>query len=155
MTDPSLQRRSDGITDEIADALVVFLYVDDLERSAAFYGEALGLPLVLDQGSCRLYRVAPGGFVGVCGSGDRPTTSNGLIVTLVRDDVDAYCAQLVSRGVELEQPPTHNERFGIHHAFLRDPDGHLIEVQRFDDTAWSEPIADPGSTGAPERFPES
>lgn len=122
------------------DALVVFLYVDDLERSAAFYGEALGLPLVLDQGACRLYRVAATGFLGVCGSGDRPTTPDGLIVTLVRDDVDAYCQELVARGVVLEQAPQHNERFGIHHAFLRDPDGHLIEVQRFDDQTWDQPI---------------
>lgn len=150
MTDPSLPSRSDGPND----GLVVFLYVDDLARSAAFYGEALGLPLVLDQGSCRLYRVASGGFVGVCGSGDRPTTPDGLIVTLVRDDVEAYCQELVARGVVLEQPPRHDERFGIHHAFLRDPDGHLIEIQRFDDTAWSEPLAIPGSTGADHRLPE-
>lgn len=122
------------------DALVVFLYVDDLERSARFYGEQLGLPLVLDQGQCRLYRVADGGAIGVCQSGNRPTTPDGVIVTLVRDDVDDYCRQLVERGVELEQPPTHNERFGIHHAFLRDPDGHLIEVQRFDDPDWAEPL---------------
>ena len=122
------------------DAFVVFLYVDDLERSAAFYGGVLGLPLVLDQGSCRLYQVADRGFVGVCGSGDRPTAPHGLILTLVRDDVDGYCAELEARGVTLEQPPTHNDGFGIHHAFLRDPDGHLIEVQRFDDPSWDRPI---------------
>ncbi len=122
------------------DALIVFLSVDDLDRSAAFYGEVLGLPLVLDQGACRLYRVAEGGFVGVCGGGDRPTTPEGLIVTLVRDDVDRYCDELVARGVVLERPPQHNERFGIHHAFLRDPDGHLVEIQRFDDPGWDRPV---------------
>lgn len=124
------------------DALVVFLYVDDLERSSRFYGQALGLPLVLDQGSCRLYQVATNGFLGVCASGDRPTTPDGLIVTLVRDDVDGYCDELLAKGVALEEAPRHNERFGIHHAFLRDPDGHLIEVQRFDDPAWNQPLED-------------
>jgi catechol 2,3-dioxygenase-like lactoylglutathione lyase family enzyme len=129
---------------DLNDALVVFLYVDDLARSADFYGQTLGLPLVLDQGLCRLYQVSAGprggGFLGVCQSGDRPTTPDGVIVTLVRDDVDDYCDGLVAKGVRLEQPPRYNERFGIHHAFLRDPDGHLVEVQRFDDTGWHRPI---------------
>lgn len=122
------------------DALVVFIYVDDLERSASFYGDDLGLPLVLDQGHCRLYRVAERGFVGVCASSDRPTTPDGLILTLVRNDVDRYCEELEAKGVIFEQPARHNERFGIHHAFLRDPDGHLIEIQRFDDPEWDQPI---------------
>jgi catechol 2,3-dioxygenase-like lactoylglutathione lyase family enzyme len=56
----------------------------------------------------------------------------------VRDDVDAYCEELTGRGVELEKPPTANERFSIYHAFLRDPDGYLIEVQRFDDPRWAD-----------------
>lgn len=134
------------------DAIVVFLYVDDLDRSADFYGDVLGLPLVLDQGPCRLYRVAAGGYVGICGSGDRPTTPDGLIVTLVRDDVDRYCEELVARGVTLEKPPSHNERFGIYQAFLRDPDGHLIEIQRFDDPDWAEPITEPtAEPGSRER----
>ena len=37
------------------DQLVTFLYTRDLEQSAVFYGETLGLPLVLDQGACRIY----------------------------------------------------------------------------------------------------
>ena len=122
------------------DALVVFLYVDDLERSSRFYGELLGLPLVLDQGSCRLFEVATGGYLGVCGSGDRPTTPDGVIVTIVREDVDGFCAELVARGVQLEDGPKTNERFAIYHAFLRDPDGYLVEIQRFGAPDWSEPI---------------
>jgi catechol 2,3-dioxygenase-like lactoylglutathione lyase family enzyme len=119
------------------EALITFIYVDDLERSHRFYGEELALPLVLEQAHCRIYRVSAAGFIGVCASGDRPTTPQGVIITLVRDDVDAYCAELAARGVELEKPPTANERFAIYHAFLRDPDGYLIEVQRFDDPHWA------------------
>lgn len=123
------------------DALVVFVYVEDLGVSSEFYGDALGLELVLEQAHCRIYRVAEGGFVGICQSGDRPTTPEGVILTVVRDDVDALCDSLVAHGVTLEQPPTHNERFAIYHAFVRDPDGHLVEIQRFDDPAWSETAA--------------
>ncbi|MGI9598541.1 MAG: VOC family protein [Acidimicrobiales bacterium] len=122
------------------DALVVFIYVDDIERASRFYGGALGLDLVLEQAHCRIYKVSAGGFVGVCAAGDRPTTPDGIVVTLVRDDVDEYCARLIAQGIELEQPPAANERFAIYNAFVRDPDGHLVEIQRFDDRAWSEPI---------------
>ena len=122
------------------DALVTFVYVEDLDRSAGFYGETLGLSLVLVQAHCRLYRVTTGGFIGICQSGDRPTTPEGLVITLVRDDVDEFCASLAAKGVEFEQPPTQNERFAIYNAFLRDPDGHLVEVQRFDDEDWHEPL---------------
>ena len=124
------------------DALVVFVYVDDLDRSSRFYGKGLGLPLVLEQAHCRIYRVAGSGFIGVCQSDDRPTTPEGVVLTLVRDDVDGLCSRLVEHGIELEQPPQANDRFRIYHAFVRDPDGHMVEIQRFDDPDWSQPLED-------------
>jgi len=122
------------------DAFITFLSVDDLERSSAFYGTTLGLDLVADQGSCRIFRVSESGFLGICVS-ERPAGAPGLIVTLVRDDVESFCAALAERGAAFEHPVAHNSKFGITHAFLRDPDGHLIEIQRFDDPAWAVPIA--------------
>lgn len=119
------------------DALITFIYVDDLERAAAFYGQALGLELVLDQAHCRIFAVSQSGYVGICENRDRPTTPQGVIITLVRDDVDAFCSLLADRGVPFEAAPAHNDRFAIYHAFVRDPDGHLIEIQRFDDPNWA------------------
>jgi catechol 2,3-dioxygenase-like lactoylglutathione lyase family enzyme len=118
------------------DAAITFCRTTDLARAAAFYEETLGLPLVLDQGVCRIYRVAGGGFVGFCEhlEGD---AAEGVILTLVTDDVDGWHQRLVERGVAIETPPTHNPRFGIYHLFLRDPDGHRVEIQRFDDADWA------------------
>ena len=45
---------------------ITFLYVEDLERSDRFYAGLLGLPLVVDQGACRIFRVAAGAYLGVC-----------------------------------------------------------------------------------------
>ena len=50
---------------------------------------------------------------------------------------EARFAELMSRGVRFEKELAHNERYRITHAFFRDPDGYLLEVQRFDDPAWS------------------
>ncbi len=122
---------------EVFDQQVTFLYTRDLERSAAFYGETLGLPLVLDQGGCRIYRVSSDGFLGLCRCGEsRPCNPEGVIVTFVSDDVDGWYERLKAKGVTFETPPRDNRAFNIYHCFLRDPDGYQIEIQRFDDPAW-------------------
>ena len=122
------------------DQQVTFLYVTDLERSAAFYGDTLGLALVLDQGACRIYRVSADGFLAVCRcSGTRPSSPDGVIVTLVTADVDGWYERLAAKGVAFEGPPSANPKFNIYHCFLRDPDGYQLEIQRFDDPAWPDP----------------
>ena len=45
---------------------ITFLMVKDLEATARFYGELLELPLVVDQGSCRIYRVVGDAYIGFC-----------------------------------------------------------------------------------------
>ena len=114
---------------------VTFLQVGDLDRTDAFYREVLGLELVLDQGACRIYRVGNDAFVGFCDHREGPAP-DGIILTLVPDDVDAFCERITDAGIELESGPEYNERFQIYQAFVRDPDGYLVEIQRFDDPDW-------------------
>lgn len=115
---------------------ITFLSVEDLERSDRFYSGTLGLPLVLDQGSCRIFRVAGGAYLGVC---ERPgeAAPQGTILTLVSDEVDRWHDRLAALGVAVEQAPRVSDRYGIYHAFYRDPDGHLVEIQRFLDPGWA------------------
>lgn len=112
------------------DAQITFLTVADLDRAATFYGDVLGLELVRDQGACLIYRVTEAAYLGVCSH--RPPDPGGTIVTLVTDDVDAWAARVVQAGHAVEGPSA-NDRFGIRHCFVHDPDGHLVEIQRFDD----------------------
>ncbi len=122
------------------DQFVIFLYARDLERSAAFYGDILGLPLVLDQGGCRIFRIGRDAFLGVCRCGEsRPCSPDGIIVTLVSADVDGWYEQLLAKGVAFETPLCANPTYNIYHCFLRDPDGYQVEIQRFDDPAWPAP----------------
>nr|WP_281054504.1 VOC family protein [Truepera radiovictrix] len=102
----------------------------DLARTRRFY-RALGLTLARDQGTCLIFRVAPGGYVGFCQHDAALPEHPGLILTLVLDDVDGTYARLCERGVPTEAPPRENARFGIYHFFARDPDGYRLEVQRF------------------------
>ena len=119
------------------DQFVTFLYARDLERSTAFYGDTLGLPMVLDQGACRIFRIGRDAFLGVCRCSEaRPCSPEGIIVTLVSADVDGCYEELLARGAVFEAPPRANPTYNIYHCFLRDPDGYQVEIQRFDDPAW-------------------
>jgi catechol 2,3-dioxygenase-like lactoylglutathione lyase family enzyme len=120
------------------DQQVTFLYTADLEATAGFYETTLGLPLVLDQGSCRIYCVAENAFVGFCShrSAGRREDTTGVVLTLVTDEVDGWYDRLRAQGVSFEKAPALNPRFNIYHCFLRDPNGYLIEIQRFLDPVW-------------------
>ena len=119
-------------------ALIAFRPVSDLAASRDFYQRDLGLELVRDQGACLIFRIAVGGYLGLCQAGydgrDAPLpVDERLMTTLVVDDVADVHARLLRLGVDVEAPPRHNERFGITQFFARDPDGYRVEVQRFDD----------------------
>lgn len=120
------------------DAGITFLRVADLERSHTFYFDGLGLPLVLDQGGCRIYLLREGSFLGIC-ERDSSGASN-VIVTFVTDDVAGWHRRMVAAGADVDGPPRDNPQYRIHHFFANDPDGHLLEVQRFWDDDWTEPI---------------
>lgn len=118
------------------DQQVTFLYTRDLEQTAAFYEHTLDLPLVLDQGPCRIYRVAADAFLGVCTKGEASPNSQDVVITLVSQDVDGWYERLRNRGVTFHKPPAYNAQYNIYHCFLRDPNGYLLEIQRFHDPAW-------------------
>ena len=117
---------------------ITFLSVEDLARSVEFYEGVLGLVLVEDQGDCRIYRVNGAAFVGICLRPGR-TATEGVIVTLVAEDVDGWHERMIAKGVVCDRAPAAHPDYAIYQAFYRDPDGHLIEIQRFDDPGWSEP----------------
>ncbi len=125
--------------------MITFIYVSDLDRSDRFYRGQLGLVPVTRQSVCTIYRVNPGAYLGVC-THRPPTAPGSLIITLVRDDVEDYCDALRGAGVIIDDGPSHNESFGITHAFLRDPDDNVIEIQRFDDPTWADPLPDAASS---------
>lgn len=115
---------------------ITFLKTRDLEASTHFYQKILGFPMVLDQGSCRIFRVTGSAHLGFCLT-EGPTGSSEIIFTLEIPDVDSFCAYLESHQVPVEVYPRLNERFQIYQMFVRDPNGYLIEIQRFFDPAWS------------------
>ena len=125
------------------DQQVTFLYDKDLEKSGRFYGETLGLELVLNQGLARIYRVGSGNaFLGICLSSavqQAPPADRaplGVIVTFVTEDVDSAYGALRAKRVEFDKAPAVNTTYNIYNCFFRDPDGYLLEIQKFMSPAW-------------------
>lgn len=115
-------------------AFIGFYPTRDLPATHDFYVNVLGLTLWRDQGTCHIYEVAGGGYIGFC-QRDDVNIPNNVVLTLVLDDVDGVYATLQVAGVECEAAPKLNEQYSIYHFYARGPNGERVEVQRFEDEA--------------------
>ena len=121
----------------------VVLIVEDLDRSLAFYVERLGLTLnhrsgpyaQLATGRTRLSLYQRAAMAATLGVSLRAPDANapGFEIGFKVANVDVSYVELVGRGAEAAVPPT-TRPWGQRTAYLRDPDGHLIELAQ--DGVW-------------------
>jgi catechol 2,3-dioxygenase-like lactoylglutathione lyase family enzyme len=111
---------------------ITFLYYRDLARAEAFYREILGLPLVIDQGFAKIFRLADGAHVGLVdearGMNDWQDAKCVQLCLRV-DNVDAWYAWAESAGLQDLSRLFVNDAIGIRAFVFRDPEGYQIEVQ--------------------------
>ena len=115
----------------------VILIVEDLDRSLDFYTDVLGLKLghrsgdyaQFDSGPTRLGLFARHAMALTLGTEltPAPVTAPGFEIGFKVDDVDEAYAELIEQGAEPLTPPT-TRAWGQRTAYVRDPDGHLIEL---------------------------
>lgn len=115
---------------------ITFLDTGGLARTSDFYERILGLRLARDQGACRIYHVCGSAYVGFCTRNETsPIAPRGaapvVVLTLITDHVDEWCTHLEAQGVAIVQRPADKPQYRIYNAFARDPNGYLIEFQRF------------------------
>ena len=135
ITDPLrgffLKKHDTAISGQIS-----WVYTQDLDSTAHFYAELLGLECSRDEGAARIFATGDNAWIGVCQAfADRVVEPKGGMISIVSDDVDAWYQRLVDIGVSIDQPPHRLEQFGIYTFWVKDPNGYLIEFQQFvDDT---------------------
>ena len=119
------------------DEQITFIYTRDLAATTPFYETILGLELALDQGSCRIYHtIGRKAYIGICERDTAPEHPTGIILTIVSQDVDGWYKHLIAHDIQCDGEPRLNETYGIYHFFLNDPNGYLIEIQRFPSVDW-------------------
>ena len=115
----------------------VVLVVDDLDRSLGFWCGVLGLSLghrsgpfaQLATGKTRIALYERTAMAATLGAELRPPARDapGFEIGFKVPDVDAAYAELLERGAEAAAPPV-TRPWGQRTAYLRDPDGHLVEL---------------------------
>jgi catechol 2,3-dioxygenase-like lactoylglutathione lyase family enzyme len=115
----------------------ITLFEEDLERSKVFYQDVFGLPVVYEDANSAVFKfentlinllkipaavdlIKPGVVA-------KPEAGSRFQFTIPVDDVDAACAELATRGVELLNGPM-NRPWGIRTASFVDPGGHIWEI---------------------------
>jgi len=115
----------------------ITLFVEDLETAKRFYGEVFGLPAKFEDDDSAAFdfgntlinllktTAAPELIEPAVVAG--PEAGARHVFTLEVDDVDAMCAELATRGVELLNGPM-DRPWGIRTASFSDPGGHIWEI---------------------------
>jgi predicted enzyme related to lactoylglutathione lyase len=115
-------------------AAITFLYYDDLEAACNFYAGVLGLPLVVDQGFCKIHQIAAGAYVGLVDAEHgthKPAQDKPVILSFVTDDPDAIYQRLQEHGTPIFRPLETHERIGVRGFMALDPGGYTLEFEAF------------------------
>ena len=117
----------------------VTLFVDDLAAAKHSYLEVFGLAVTLEDNHSAVFdfgntiinllrNAAAQELIEPAAVAPRQAGSR-LRFTIEVDDVDAMCAELASRGVELLNGPL-GRPWGVRTASFRDPGGHIWEIAK-------------------------
>jgi catechol 2,3-dioxygenase-like lactoylglutathione lyase family enzyme len=115
----------------------ITLFVEDLDTAKRFYREVFGLPVAFEDDDSAVFNfgntivnllkaTAARELIEPAAVGS-PEAGARLQFTIEVDDVDAMCAQLATRGVELLNGPM-DRPWGVRTASFRDPGGHIWEI---------------------------
>ena len=109
---------------------IVFLPTKNLDSTTHFYMNIMGLQLFLDQGDCIIFKSCQNSYIGFC-KRSVEIIEGKFILTLIVDNVDEAYVELKSKGFDDISPPVINEKYQIYHFFITDPNGYLVEFQKF------------------------
>ena len=117
----------------------ITLFVEDLDAAKRFYREVFQLPVAFEDDNSAVFKFgntlvnllkvsAAPELIAPATVGGREAGAR-VQFTIDVDDVDATCAELAARGVELLNGPM-DRPWGIRTASFRDPAGHIWEIAK-------------------------
>lgn len=99
----------------------------DLAAAKAFYGDILGMKVVMDHGWIVTFAAEAGTVpqISIATEGGSGTAVPDLSVEV--DDLDAVHRRVVQAGLAVEHGPV-TEPWGVRRFYLRDPFGRLLNI---------------------------
>ena len=115
----------------------ITLFAEDLAATKSFYQEVFGLPLIFEDDVSAVFKFE-NTMINLLNISEAPeliqpatvaTADSGarMQFTIEVENVDAMCAELSRRGVDLLNGPM-DRPWGIRTACFRDPAGHIWEI---------------------------
>ena len=115
----------------------VTLFVEDLAAAKQFYLQVFGLPVIFEDNNSTVFKfgntlvnllkiTAAGELIEPATVASRAAGPR-FVFTISVENVDAMCAELTARGVELLNGPM-DRPWGIRTASFSDPGGHIWEI---------------------------
>jgi catechol 2,3-dioxygenase-like lactoylglutathione lyase family enzyme len=117
----------------------ITLFVEDLQEAKQFYRNVFGLPVVFEDPDSVVFRfgktlvnllkiTAAPELIEPAKVASREAGSR-FVFTINVDDVDAMCAELTARGVQLLNGPL-DRPWGVRTASFIDPAGYIWEIAK-------------------------
>jgi len=117
----------------------ITLFTENLEQTKEFYQNVFGLPIHFEDPNSAVFKFGDTliNLLNITEANElvepakvaNRESGNRFVFTIGVDDVDAMCAELTSRGVELLNGPM-DRPWGIRTASFMDPAGYIWEIAK-------------------------
>ena len=107
----------------------IALHVSDIEKSAEFYGETLGMSKIFDAPNLAFFD--NGGIRLMLSAGEGEPSGERSVIYYRVSDADVAYSQLMDSGVDFHDEPhiVHSsENYELKMAFFKDPDGNQLAI---------------------------
>lgn len=113
---------------------IIWLYYKDLAAARKFYGEILGLELMVTQSFARIYASSKTGFIGLVDQAQglhRFSGEKAVNVGFITEDVQSWFSHFKNEKVKLHTPSMKVESDAVEYFVACDIGGYFLEFDRF------------------------
>jgi len=114
------------------DVDLIYVFVNDMDRAIAFYGDVLGLSLEYRSGDEWAQLAAGPIKIGLHGTGSAGEKRTGGTIAFTVTDLDAAKARLAEQGVTLGHEGG-GDRLGPRFVEFPDPDGNVLALFEYEE----------------------
>ncbi|MFB5946604.1 VOC family protein [Albibacterium profundi] len=107
--------------------IVANIHTDELKAVERFYGDVLGLNVLMDHDWIKTYGTETKMTVQISFANEGGSGTSTPDLSIEVDDVDAAYTQMKEAGFPIEYGPV-NEPWGVRRFYVRDPFGKLVNI---------------------------